>query len=163
TTTIATLDFGDRSGLYDFTTNQWHNPLRTSRIVVRGSRGELVDDRVVRLVDPVTPVTSVLLRRQTGRELNLEGFDLHHISFGGAGRDDRPRPARPDPAGAAAPPRVAEHPVDRVRRGVERRRDRRQVPEGLPPAFVAERDLEEDAPRVPVPLPLVRAVGDRGL
>src|SRR3954468_1613624 len=82
-TTIATLDFGGRMGLYDFTDNQWWNPLRTDRTVVRGSRGELVDDRVTRLVDPTTPVREELVRRHTGRELNLEGFDLDHISFGG--------------------------------------------------------------------------------
>ncbi|MDQ1485576.1 MAG: hypothetical protein QOJ62_1269 [Actinomycetota bacterium] len=84
TTTIATLDFGGRSGLYDFTDNQWWNPLRRRRIVVRGERGEIVDDRVVRLVDARTPVESQLLRREVGRDLNLEGFDLDHISFAGA-------------------------------------------------------------------------------
>lgn len=83
-TILATLDFGDgRSALYDFTDNQWWNPLRERRIVIRGSRGEIVDDDVVRLVDPVTPVRSVLQRRETGRDLNLEGRDLHHISFDG--------------------------------------------------------------------------------
>jgi predicted dehydrogenase len=82
-TTLATLDFGGRMGLYDFTDNQWWNPLRTSRIVVRGSLGELVDDRFVRLVDPTTPVESHLVRRQTGIELNLEGVDLDHISVDG--------------------------------------------------------------------------------
>ena len=82
-TTLATLDFGGRMGLYDFTDNQWWNPLRTRRIVVRGSLGELVDDHVVRLVDPTTPVESRLVRRQTGIDLNLEGFDLDHISFDG--------------------------------------------------------------------------------
>jgi predicted dehydrogenase len=84
TTTIATLDFGDTLGLYDFTDNQWWNPLRSRRIVVRASHGELVDDRVVRLVDPRTPVESTLIRRQTGHDLNLEGADLDHISFDGA-------------------------------------------------------------------------------
>lgn len=84
-TILATLDFGDsRSALYDFTDNQWWNPLRERRTVIRGSRGEIVDDDVVRLVDPVTPVRSVLQRRETGRDLNLEGRDLHHISFDGA-------------------------------------------------------------------------------
>ncbi|MET8089855.1 Gfo/Idh/MocA family oxidoreductase [Micromonospora sp. NPDC005220] len=83
TTTLATIDFGGRMGLYDFTDNQWWNPLRTRRLVVRGSRGELVDDRVVRLIDPTTPVESRLLRRQTGLDLNLEGLDLKHISFDG--------------------------------------------------------------------------------
>jgi predicted dehydrogenase len=82
-TTLATIDFGGRMGLYDFTDNQWWNPLRARRIVVRGSRGELVDDRVVRLVDPRTPVESALIRRQTGIDLNLEGLDLKHISFDG--------------------------------------------------------------------------------
>ena len=82
-TTLATLDFGGRMGLYDFTDNQWWNPLRTRRIVVRGSNGELVDDHVVRLVDPATPVESQLVSRRTGIDLNLEGSDLDHISFDG--------------------------------------------------------------------------------
>lgn len=82
-TTLATLDFGGRMGLYDFTDNQWWNPLRTRRIVVRGSNGELVDDHVIRLVDPTTPVESHLVRRQTGIDLNLEGFDLDQISLDG--------------------------------------------------------------------------------
>lgn len=58
-------------------------PAAYRRLVVRGSRGELVDDRVVRLVDPTTPVESSLVRRQTGLDLNLEGLDLKHISFDG--------------------------------------------------------------------------------
>ncbi|WP_279339808.1 Gfo/Idh/MocA family protein [Sphaerisporangium perillae] len=82
-TTIATLEFPAGMGLYDFTDNQWWNPLRARRIVIRGSLGEIVDDRVVRLVDPSTPVESHLIRRQTGIDLNLEGFDLDHISFDG--------------------------------------------------------------------------------
>lgn len=84
TTTLATVDFGDgRSGLYDFTDNQWWNPLRSRRIVVRGSLGELTDDRVVRLQGTRTFVESQLRRRQTGRDLNLEGFDLDHVAFDG--------------------------------------------------------------------------------
>ena len=59
-TTIATLDFDGRMGLYDFTENQWWNPLRGRRIVVRGTTGEISDDQVVRLADPTTPVTSPL-------------------------------------------------------------------------------------------------------
>jgi predicted dehydrogenase len=83
-TTLATLDFGgSRTGLYDFTDNQWWNPLRARRIVVRGSRGEIVDEQVTRLIDPYTPVRSDLVRRQAGIDLNLEGVDLQHISFDG--------------------------------------------------------------------------------
>jgi predicted dehydrogenase len=83
TTTLATIDFGGRMGLYDFTDNQWWNPLRTRRIVIRGSAGEIVDDTVVRLHDPTTPIASEFSRRQTGVDLNLEGRDLKHISFDG--------------------------------------------------------------------------------
>lgn len=83
-TTLATLDFASgRSALYDFTDNQWHNPLRSNRLVVRGSRGEMIDDRVVRLAGPRTVVESRLARRQTGIEQDLEGFDLDHLSLDG--------------------------------------------------------------------------------
>jgi predicted dehydrogenase len=83
TTTLATLDFGGRAGLYDFTENQWWNPLRARRIVVRGSNGEVVDDAVTRLVDPTSPVTSHLSYRRRGVDMDLEGVDLDFVSFDG--------------------------------------------------------------------------------
>ena len=83
-TTLATLDWGaGRMGHYDFTDNQWWNPLRTRRIVIRGSLGEIVDEHLVRLVDPRTPVDSTLTRRLSGVDLNLEGLEVQHISFDG--------------------------------------------------------------------------------
>jgi hypothetical protein len=69
-------------GLYDFTDNQWHNQLRTRRIVIRGSAGEIANDEVVRLIGPRTIVRSPLVRRQTGYDLDLDGFDTDHISLG---------------------------------------------------------------------------------
>jgi predicted dehydrogenase len=83
TTTIATLDFGDgRSGLYDFTDNQWHNQLRFRRILIRGTHGELRDDEVIRLTGPETIVRTPLVRRQTGYDLDLDGFETDHITLG---------------------------------------------------------------------------------
>jgi predicted dehydrogenase len=82
-TTMALIDFGGRTALYDFTDNQWFNPLRTRRIVIRGSLGEIADDRVTHLANAVTVIESDLVRRHTGIDLNLEGFDLDHISFEG--------------------------------------------------------------------------------
>ena len=83
TTTIATLDFGQgRSGLYDFTDNQTRNQLRFRRILVRGSHGELHDDEIVRLTAPRTIVRSPMIRRQTGHDLDLQGFDTDHIALG---------------------------------------------------------------------------------
>lgn len=83
TTTIATLDFGDgRSGVYDFTDRQTRNQLRFRRLTVRGTTGELHNDDVVRLTDPRTLVRSPLVRRQTGHDLDLIGYDTEHISLG---------------------------------------------------------------------------------
>lgn len=83
TTTLATLVFGDAGfGVYDFTSNQWHNQLLMRRLLVRGTLGELRDDEVVRLTAERTIVRSALVRRQTGYDLDLDGFDTDHITFG---------------------------------------------------------------------------------
>jgi predicted dehydrogenase len=95
TTTIATLDFGDgRSGLYDFTDNQWHNQLRFRRLLVRGSHGELRDDEVIRLGEPRTLLRSPLIRRQTGYDLDLDGFDTETITLDGQVLFRNPYPGR---------------------------------------------------------------------
>ena len=81
---LATLDLGDgRSALYDFTDNQWHNPLRTNRLVIRGSQGELVDQTFTRWAGDRTVLTSTIERRVAGIEQNLDGFDLEHLSLDG--------------------------------------------------------------------------------
>jgi predicted dehydrogenase len=82
-TVIATVDFGASMGLYDFTTNQWHNQLRGRRVVVRGSHGEIADDVVHRMADDRTFISSPLIRRQLGYDLDLDGYDTDHISFDG--------------------------------------------------------------------------------
>jgi predicted dehydrogenase len=83
TTTIATITFsGGGFGVYDFTDNQWHNQLLNRRLLVRGSKGELRDDDVVRFAGDRTIVRTALVRRQTGYDLDLDGFDTDHISCG---------------------------------------------------------------------------------
>ena len=83
TTTIATLDFGDgRSGVYDFTEQQTRNQLRFRRLTVRGSAGELHNDEVIRMTGPRTLIRTPLVRRQTGYDLDLIGYDTEHISLG---------------------------------------------------------------------------------
>jgi predicted dehydrogenase len=83
TTTIATIAFRDGGfGLYDFTDNQWHNQLLMRRLLVRGTTGELRDHEVVRLVADRTIVRTEIVRRQTGYDLDLDGFDTDHITFG---------------------------------------------------------------------------------
>ncbi|MFC0435685.1 Gfo/Idh/MocA family protein [Kutzneria buriramensis] len=83
TTTIATIEFdGGGLGLYDFTDNQWHNQLLMRRLLVRGTLGELRDNEVVRLTAPKTIVRTEIVRRQTGYDLDLDGYDTDHITFG---------------------------------------------------------------------------------
>ena len=83
-TTISLIDFGSRkSGVYNFVDNQWHNQLRHRRIVVRGSKGEIVDDAVIRLTEGPAITTSKIERYQLGYDLNLDGFDTEHLSFDG--------------------------------------------------------------------------------
>jgi predicted dehydrogenase len=82
-TTLATISFdGGGFGVYDFTDNQWHNQLLMRRLLVRGTLGELRDQDVVRLAADRTIVRSSLVRRQTGYDLDLDGFDTDHITFG---------------------------------------------------------------------------------
>jgi predicted dehydrogenase len=95
TTTIATLDFGDgRSGVYDFTEQQTRNQLRFRRLTVRGSAGELHNDDVVRMAGPRTLVRTPLVRRQTGYDLDLIGYDTEHITFGSEVLYRNPYPGR---------------------------------------------------------------------
>ena len=83
TTTIGTIKFdGGGFGLYDFTDNQWHNQLLMRRLLVRGTTGELRDHDVVRLAGDRTIVRSGIVRRQTGYDLDLDGFDTDHVTFG---------------------------------------------------------------------------------
>jgi predicted dehydrogenase len=83
TTTIATLDFGaGRSGVYDFTTGQTRNLLRFRRLLVRGTHGELRDDEIVHMPAPSTIARTTLVRRQSGHDLDLNGFDTETITLG---------------------------------------------------------------------------------
>jgi predicted dehydrogenase len=82
-TTIATIAFADGGfGVYDFTDNQWHNQLLMRRLLVRGTTGELRDQEVVRLAGDRTIVRTPIVRRQTGYDLDLDGFDTDHLTFG---------------------------------------------------------------------------------
>lgn len=82
-TTLATIAFdGGGFGVYDFTDNQWHNQLLARRLLVRGTVGELHDQDVLRLAADRTIVRSSIVRRQTGYDLDLDGFDTDHITFG---------------------------------------------------------------------------------
>ncbi|MEV5966971.1 Gfo/Idh/MocA family oxidoreductase [Kribbella sp. NPDC051952] len=83
-TILSTIDFGEAGmGIYDFTDNQWWNPLRPDHLTVRGSEGEIHDEQVVRMLDPITPAVSRIERASTGIGMNYEGLDLTHLTLDG--------------------------------------------------------------------------------
>jgi predicted dehydrogenase len=83
-TILSTVDFGASGmGLYDFTDNQWWNPLRPDHLTVRGSAGEIHDDVLIRMLDEVTPAVSRIERATTGTGMNYEGHDLTHLTLDG--------------------------------------------------------------------------------
>jgi predicted dehydrogenase len=83
TTTLATIVFEDgRSGVYDFTTGQTRNLLRFRRLLIRGTHGELHDNEIVHMPAPQTIIRTPLVRRQSGHDLDLNGFDTETIALG---------------------------------------------------------------------------------
>jgi hypothetical protein len=80
--TIAYLDFGDKLGVYDFATDQHRSWIRSSRVLVRGERGEINHNRLKYLKDFSNPITLDLLRWDTGQEGNMEGYYHKGIMVG---------------------------------------------------------------------------------
>ena len=80
--TIARFDFGDRLGIYDFTGDQYFSYIRRQRLLVRGERGELVDETATYLQDFRTPIRINFQRHMAGFNGNLEGHYLKGIQAG---------------------------------------------------------------------------------
>lgn len=71
---IAYLNFGDKVGVYDFTGDQYFSWIRSSRLLVRGDRGEINNSQIRYLTDFRTPIVFDLIRQDAGEEGNLEGY-----------------------------------------------------------------------------------------
>lgn len=79
---LANFDFGDRFGVLDFTSAQYFSYVRGQRLLVRGERGEIIDDRAVYLKDFRTPIEVTFTRHSAGPRGNLEGNYLKGIQAG---------------------------------------------------------------------------------
>ena len=79
---LASFDFGDRLGILDFTGDQYFSWFRGQRLLVRGERGEIIDDQAVYLQDYLTPIHVTFTRHSAGPEGNLEGNYLKGIQAG---------------------------------------------------------------------------------
>lgn len=72
--TLAWFDWKDRLGVFDFSGTQYFSWIRSPRVLIRGERGEIVNEEVRWLPDYRTPIQASLLRRDTGHGGNLEGY-----------------------------------------------------------------------------------------
>ncbi len=71
---IAYLNFGEKLGVFDFTSDQYRSWIRAPRLLVRGDRGEINATRVRYLQDYQTPLTLDFIRQDAGINGNLEGY-----------------------------------------------------------------------------------------
>jgi predicted dehydrogenase len=75
---MARFDFGDRLGVYDFAYwSPYFSWIRSQRLLIQGTHGEIHDETVRYLEDFRTPIQLELHRVDTGHGGNLEGH--HHV------------------------------------------------------------------------------------
>lgn len=83
TNTIATLDFGDRMAVYEFTGEQYLSPIRSRHVTLRGERGEIVDDELSAVRGSRDIVRATIRRDETGRDGDLAGYHLRGLTCDG--------------------------------------------------------------------------------
>ncbi|MCQ2735389.1 MAG: Gfo/Idh/MocA family oxidoreductase [Alphaproteobacteria bacterium] len=79
---IAVLEYKNKSAIYDFTSEQYFSDIRHSRIIIRGTNGEIINNTCTYL-DGVTPVTFDLKRNFCGKNESLDGLYLDSITGNG--------------------------------------------------------------------------------
>lgn len=76
---FAFFDFGGQVGIYDFETNQHRSWIRSSNIVIKGTKGQIENERILYLQDYRTPMDSRFIRKNKGELINMEGQGLKGI------------------------------------------------------------------------------------
>lgn len=81
--TFARLDYGERTGLYEFDFEQYFSPVRPRHVEIYGRRGQIDDDGVSYIVGPRHAASGTLQRNATGVDGDLEGWFVDNITWGG--------------------------------------------------------------------------------
>ncbi len=79
---ITILNFGNKTAIYDFNFEQYFSDIRASRIVIRGTNGEIINNTCTYLKDGI-PQTFEIKRNYFGAEESLDGFSLLNITGNG--------------------------------------------------------------------------------
>lgn len=79
---LAVLNYGNKTAIYDFNKEQYFSEIRSTRMVIRGTKGEIVNDTCTYLEGSV-PMRFTLTRNQHGWNESLDGMCLDSISGNG--------------------------------------------------------------------------------
>lgn len=79
---ITVFDFGDKTAIYDFNFEQYFSDIRASRVVIRGTNGEIINNTCTYLKDGI-PHSFEIRRNAFGSEESLDGFALLNIAGNG--------------------------------------------------------------------------------
>ena len=79
---FVVLKFKDKTALYDFNYEQYFSDIRRSRILIRGTNGEILNDECTYLKNGL-PHSFSIQRNSFGANENLDGFTLVNITAEG--------------------------------------------------------------------------------
>lgn len=79
---IIILDFGGKTAIHNFVRHQYFSDIRASRILIRGTNGEISNNTCTYLKDGI-PHNFEIKRNCFGMEENLDGFSLLNITGNG--------------------------------------------------------------------------------
>ncbi len=79
---IMILSFDGKSAIYDFNSEQYFSDIRASRIVIRGTNGEIINNTCTYLKEGL-PHSFEIKRNCFGTEESLDGFSLLNITGNG--------------------------------------------------------------------------------
>ena len=79
---FVVLRFKDKTAIYDFNYEQYFSDIRRSRILIRGTNGEILNDECTYLKDGI-PHSFTLKRNSYGTNENLDGYTLVNITAEG--------------------------------------------------------------------------------
>ncbi|CAM4380964.1 Gfo/Idh/MocA family protein [Paenibacillus typhae] len=80
---IAIMVFpSGQSAVLDFTRSQYFSPLRSNRVLIRGSHGEIRDNAIIRRLGPEETEYLDIMRVQSGQEGSLDSLGLRELRAG---------------------------------------------------------------------------------
>ncbi len=75
---ISVLEYNSKNAIYNFNCEQYFSDIRSSKIIIKGTNGEIVNNRCTYL-ENLTPITFEMHKNMMGQNENLDGMYLDSI------------------------------------------------------------------------------------